>query len=108
MKIRSGHFALHRLLVGNHGHRELQIETSGELITTVVDPASGQLVGGYAGAIKAMLMTFTVAPGATERIPLLAGTRVSCLSWAMPFRRASGASRPSWGRPPGLRSARRS
>ena len=86
LRIRSGHFALHRLLVGNHGSRELQIETSGELITTVVDPASGQLVGGYSGAIKAMLMTFTVAPGATERIPLLVGTAsfVPELGYAVP------------------------
>jgi hypothetical protein len=86
LRIRSGHAALHGLLVGNRGARELKIETSGELIPTVVDPASGQLVGGYSGAVTAMLKTFTVAPGATERIPLLVGTAsfVPDLGYAVP------------------------
>ena len=86
LRIRSGHLARRGLLVGNRGARELQIETSGELIAGVVDPASGQLVGGYSGAVQAMLMTFTVAPQATERIPLLAGTAsfVPELGYAVP------------------------
>jgi hypothetical protein len=86
LRIRSGHAALHGLLVGNHGTRELQVQTSGELIATVVDPASGQPVGGYSGAVTAMLKTFTVAPGATERIPLLVGTAsfVPDLGYAVP------------------------
>jgi len=86
LRIRSGHAALHGLLVGNHGPGDLEIQTSGELIPTVVDPASGQLVGGYSGAVTAVLKTFTVAPGATERIPLLVGTAsfVPDLGYAVP------------------------
>ncbi len=86
LRIRSGHLARRGLLVGNHGARELRIDTSGELIPAVVDPVSGQQAGGYWGAVPAMLMTFTVAPGATERIPLLVGTAsfVPELGYAVP------------------------
>lgn len=86
LRIRSGHLARRSLLVGNRGSRELQIETSGELIPVVVDPASGQPVGGYSDAVHAMSMTFTVAPGATKRIPLLVSTAsfVPELGYAVP------------------------
>jgi hypothetical protein len=86
LRIRSGHPALHTLLVGNRGARELRIDTSGELIPAVVDLVSGQPVGGYSGAVRAMLMTFIVAPGTTERIPLLVGTAsfVPELGYAVP------------------------
>jgi hypothetical protein len=40
----------------------------------VVDPATGEVVGGFHGAQTLPLIMFRVAPGATERIPLLIGT----------------------------------
>lgn len=84
--IRSGHLARRGVLVSNLGSRELQIQTRGELIADVVDLANGHVVGGYPGAVFAMLMTFAVAPGATEPIPLLVATAsfVPDLGYAVP------------------------
>lgn len=49
-------------------------------------PGSGEVVGGYSGPVLAMLQTFTVAPGVTERIPLLVATDsfVPDLGYAIP------------------------
>ena len=40
----------------------------------MVDPATGEVVGGYAGFQTLPLVMFRVPPGGTERIPLLIGT----------------------------------
>jgi hypothetical protein len=74
LSVRSGELAHHGLLVSNLGSQELVIGTTGELIADVVDPAGGQVVGGYAGVVRLMLREFTVAPGRTERVPLLVAT----------------------------------
>ncbi len=95
LSVRSGHAARHGLLVTNLLSRELEIGTSGQLIADVVDPGSGEVVSGYSGPVLAMLQTFTVAPGVTERIPLLVATDsfVPDLGYAIP--RTSGGCRPS-------------
>ena len=84
--VRSGHTAHHGLLVSNLASRELQIETSGQLIADVVDLGTGAVVGGYSGPRFMMVKTFTVAPGATARIPLLVATDsfVPDLGYAVP------------------------
>jgi hypothetical protein len=72
--VRSGHTLGHTLLLHNHSGDDLKIPTNGHLTTAVVDTATGEVVGGFAGAQALPLITFRVAPGQTEPIPLLTGT----------------------------------
>jgi hypothetical protein len=72
--VRSGHTLRHGLLVGNLTSQELTIATNGQVTALVVDPRTGQVVGGYAGFQTLAGIFFRVAAGATEPIPLLVGT----------------------------------
>jgi hypothetical protein len=72
--VRSGHTLRHRLLLHNHSGDHLKIATNGHLTTTVVDPATGEMVGGFTGAQTLPLIAYRVAPAQTEPIPLLTGT----------------------------------
>jgi hypothetical protein len=72
--VRSGHTLRHGLLVGNLTHHELTIATNGQVTAVVVDPGTGQTVGGFAGFQTLPGVFFRVAAGTTERIPLLIGT----------------------------------
>jgi hypothetical protein len=72
--VRSGHTLRHSLLLRNFSGRELQIATNGGVTATVVDPQTGEVVGGFSGAQPLPLVIFRAAAGATERIPLLIGT----------------------------------
>jgi hypothetical protein len=70
----SGHTLRHGLLVRNRSRAELAIATNGQVTAVVVDPRSGQVVGGFSGAQRLPLVTFRVPSAGTERIPLLIGT----------------------------------
>lgn len=72
--VRSGHTSRHSLLVRNLSGRELQIATNGQVTAVVVDPQTGEVVGGFSGAQALPLIIFRVTAGATEPIPLLIGT----------------------------------
>jgi hypothetical protein len=72
--VRSGHSLRHGLLVGNLSGRELQIATNGHVTAVVVDPQTGEVVGGFAGSVTWPLVIFRVPAGENERIPLLIGT----------------------------------
>jgi hypothetical protein len=72
--VRSGDALRHGLLVHNRSSDEIQVATNGVVTAFVVDPESEQVVGGFAGPQILPLVMFRVAPGATERIPLLIGT----------------------------------
>ena len=72
--VRSGHTLRHGLLVRNHADAELAIATNGMVTASVVDPRTGDVVGGYSGFQTLPLVMFRVPPGGTERIPLLVGT----------------------------------
>ena len=72
--VRSGGTLDHGLLLTNRTGQELQIMTNGRITATVVDPESGQRVGGFSGAQTLPAISFRVRPGQTERIPLLIGT----------------------------------
>jgi hypothetical protein len=72
--VRSGHTDHHWLLVKNLTGDEIQIATNGHLTASVVDPSTGEIVGGFAGMQAMPLVRYRVAGGAVERIPLLIGT----------------------------------
>ena len=72
--VRSGHTVRHGLLVRNLSGSELQIATNGGVTAVVVDPRTGEVVGGFSGAQAAPLVVFRVAPGGSTRVPLLIGT----------------------------------
>jgi hypothetical protein len=84
--VRSGHTLRHRLLLRNRAGTELTIATNGQVTAVVVDPATGEVVGGYSGFQTLPLVMFRVPPGGTERIPLLIGTAsfISRLGYAVP------------------------
>jgi hypothetical protein len=72
--VRSGHTLRHGLLISNRAGAELTIATNGQVTAFVVDPGTGEVVGGYSGFQTLPLVMFRVPPGGTERIPLLIGT----------------------------------
>jgi hypothetical protein len=72
--VRSGHTLRHGLLIGNRTGTELAIATNGQVTALVVEPGTGEVVGGYSGFQTLPLVMFRVPPGGTERIPLLIGT----------------------------------
>ena len=72
--IRRGETVLHDLLVTNIGSRRLGFGTNGKIIGKIVDPESGQSVGGFCGPQPMPYVEFTAAPSQTVRIPLLVGT----------------------------------
>ena len=73
----SGHTLRHGLLLRNLTGRELQIATHGQVTARVVDPHTGEIVGGFAGFQALPLVIFRVAPGQSGRVPLLIGTASS-------------------------------
>lgn len=72
--VRSGHTLRHGLLLHNMSPDELRLSTNGQVTAYVVDPATEQVVGGFAGAQHLVRVMFRVAAGEAERIPLLIGT----------------------------------
>jgi hypothetical protein len=75
--VSSGQILQHGLLLRNLTGRELQIATNGQVTAAVVDPHTGEVVGGFAGARTLPLIIFRVAPGQTGQVPLLVGTASS-------------------------------
>jgi hypothetical protein len=84
--VRSGHTLRHGLLVRNRTGGELQIATNGQVTASIVDPQTGEEVGGFFGAQTLPLIRFRIAPEGTERIPLLIGTAsfTARLGYAVP------------------------
>ncbi len=72
--VRSGHTLDHVLLVRDRSGAGLAIATNGTITASVVDPATGEVVGGFAGWQTLPGVVFRVPPGGTGRIPLLIGT----------------------------------
>jgi hypothetical protein len=73
-KVRSGHTLRHGLLLRNVTSRERQIATNGQVTAEVVDPQTGEVVGGFSGFQRLPLIIFRILAGQAERVPLLIGT----------------------------------
>jgi len=84
--VRSGHELRHGLLISDRSGAGLAIATTGQVTGSVVDLATGDVVGGFTGWVHSVLVTFRVPPGGTERIPLLIGTASTTerLGYAVP------------------------
>jgi hypothetical protein len=84
--VSSGHTLRHGLLLTNLTDHELQIATNGQVTAAVVDPNTGEVVGGSADPEVLPLIIFRVAPGQTGQVPLLIGTASSTprLGYAIP------------------------
>jgi hypothetical protein len=72
--VRSGHMLRHGLLLRNRTDQEIAIATNGQVTAEVVDPQTGEVVGGYSGPQQARMVVFRLEPGLTERVPLLIST----------------------------------
>jgi hypothetical protein len=72
--VRSGHTLDHMLLLRDRSGAGLAIATNGRITASVVDPATGDVVGGFIGWQTLPGVVFRVPPGGTGRIPLLIGT----------------------------------
>jgi hypothetical protein len=75
--VSSGHTLHHHLTVHNLTGSELQIATNGRVTGSVVDPQTGETVGGFSGAQTLPLKVFRAIPGGSVRLPLLVGTASS-------------------------------
>ncbi|HEU5386909.1 MAG TPA: hypothetical protein VFV73_13490 [Streptosporangiaceae bacterium] len=84
--VRSGYELRHGLLVRDRSGAGLAVATSGQVTGSVVDLATGDVVGGWVGWVPSVLVTFRVPPGGIERIPLLIGTASTTerLGYAVP------------------------
>jgi hypothetical protein len=71
--VRSGHTLHHDLLVHNPTDRDVWL-AFGNYNAVVVDPRTGEVVGGYAGAVTLPLHIRRVPPEQTGRVTLLIGT----------------------------------
>jgi hypothetical protein len=84
--VSSGHTLHHHLTVHNLIGSELHLATNGGATAVVVDPQTGETVGGFSGLQTLPLKIFRVSPGGSTRIPLLIGTASSRpqLGYAIP------------------------
>lgn len=86
LSVRSGDTAHHGVRLSNLGVTRLIVHTNGLITAIVVDPTTGEDVGGYVGPQIAPMVRFVVDPGQEVRIPLLVGTAswTSSLGYSVP------------------------
>jgi hypothetical protein len=70
--ILSGHTTRHALTITKTGTEV--ISASRSLVADLIDPVTGQIVGGYVGPTTLELIIRAVAPGVTTDVPVLVGT----------------------------------
>ncbi len=84
--VRSGGTGRTVLTVRNRTANDVRSSSNGTLFPPVVDPGTGEHVGGYEGAMTTQLKVVTIAPGHSAELPVLVGTASSRpeLGWAVP------------------------
>src|ERR1019366_5489058 len=86
LSVRSGHTETHGIRLHNPTAQEVGIVTNRQVTASVVDPDTNRQIGGFPGPQRLPRHVFHVAPGGTERIPLIVGTAsfVPDLGYAVP------------------------
>jgi hypothetical protein len=74
LTVQSGNDLMSTLVARNNYPAELAVETNGQVTALVVDPKTGERVGGFTGAQHLPRVLFRIAPGGTTEIPLVVGT----------------------------------
>lgn len=84
--VRSGFDERGDLEISNESDEAIAIHTNGVLVALVLDPRTGQVVGGYSGAQTLPLVIFSIGKRQRVTIPLLVGTSSfrSELGYAVP------------------------
>jgi hypothetical protein len=84
--VRSGRHTTAGLRVHNLTAAAIAVRTIGSLSAAVLDPATGEHIGGYTGYMPVPLVRFTVPADDSTVIPLLIGTSTSRpeLGYAVP------------------------
>lgn len=72
--VNSGRSSYGSLEFENHGSKEVVLATNGCVTARIVDPTSGDIVGGFVGAQTLPLVRFSIPPDGTVTVPLLVGT----------------------------------
>jgi len=70
----SGRTARGSLRFHNRSSREVILRTNGGVTARVLEPSSGEVVGGYGGFQTMALIEFRAPPGRSVTVPLLVGT----------------------------------
>lgn len=96
VSVTSGAHAHAELSLRNTGPADLVLLTTGGVVASVVDPATGEPVGGWSGAQTAPLVRLRLASAGSISVPLLIGTTSYRpeLGYCVPPDR--GPSRPYW------------
>ena len=84
--VESGESVQTQFTIYNHQDSTEGIETNGRITATVIDPETGDEVGGSSGAQMLPLVVFSIAAGESTLVPLLIGTASSVgeLGYAIP------------------------
>ena len=72
--VRTGEDLRADLHVTNHRASAIHVSTGGSVFGRVLDPSTGEVVGGFSGWVTAVARRFTIEPRATTRVPLVVGT----------------------------------
>ena len=86
LEIVAGRTGRGEYVLTNHGAHELVLDTNGAVTARVVDPSSGEVVGGFVGTQTAPLVNYSLDVGERRLVPVLVGT-ASCtrrLGYAVP------------------------
>lgn len=74
LAVARGHTVTHGMLLTNTSSHNIGVDTNSHVTAVIIDPRSGDIIGGYNGGQILPLVVFHVRAGKTVRIPLLVGT----------------------------------
>jgi hypothetical protein len=72
--VRAGEDLRTELQVTNHRPSPITISTGRSVFGRVLDPSTGEVVGGFSGAVATVARFFAIEPGVAVAVPLVVGT----------------------------------